>query len=91
MILHPPTVTGTGNIIPKTIVKLYATSVAALKTGDPKLMQEALKLQDIVSAADWCIIKVSPFLSSPCAVLIRQSGKWEWTRRALSGFQVLTS
>ena len=76
MILHPPTVTGTGNIIPKTIVKLYATSVAALKTGDPKLMQEALKLQDIVSAADWCIIKVSPLsgrLSSPPAIKL---GAW---------------
>ncbi|KAL8277828.1 hypothetical protein RQP46_009811 [Phenoliferia psychrophenolica] len=50
-------ITGTGNVIPKTIVKLYATATAALKTGDPKLMQEALKLQDIVSTADWCIIK----------------------------------
>lgn len=34
-------------MIPKTIVKLYNTSVEALKTGDSKTLQEALKLQDI--------------------------------------------
>ena len=44
-------------MIPKTIVKLYATATAALKSGNPKDLQEALKIQDIVSTADWCIIK----------------------------------
>jgi len=50
-------ITGTGNVIPKTIVKLYKTATAALETGDKKLMAEALKIQDIVSDADWCIVK----------------------------------
>lgn len=50
-------ITGTGNVIPKTIVKLYKTAVAALASGNPQDLQEALKIQDIVSNADWCIVK----------------------------------
>ena len=36
-----------GNIIPKTIVKLYDTAEAAIASGDQKQMAEALKLQDL--------------------------------------------
>ncbi|KAM0756083.1 dihydrodipicolinate synthase [Meredithblackwellia eburnea MCA 4105] len=50
-------ITGTGNIIPKTIVKLYNTSVKAIASGDAKDWAEALKLQDIVSSADWTVVK----------------------------------
>merc|ERR1711939_687329 len=50
-------ITGTGNVFPKLIVKLYNTSVQAIKTGDPKLWQEANYLQGVVSRADWCIVK----------------------------------
>lgn len=39
-------ITGTGNVFPKLIVKLYKTAVEAIKTGDAGKMQEALKLQD---------------------------------------------
>ncbi|KAL8279754.1 hypothetical protein RQP46_007849 [Phenoliferia psychrophenolica] len=50
-------ITGTGNVIPKTIVKLYKSATAALRSGNPADLQEALKIQDIVSTADWCIVK----------------------------------
>jgi len=50
-------ITGTGNVIPKTIVKLYKTSIAAIESGDAKLFAEAQKIQDIVSDADWAIVK----------------------------------
>lgn len=54
---HTGCITGTGNIIPKTIVKLYDTAIEALKTGDPKTMAQAQELQVLVAEADWCIIK----------------------------------
>jgi len=54
---HTGCITGTGNVIPKSIVKLYNLSTKAIETGDPKLFKEALELQQIVSRADWCIIK----------------------------------
>ncbi|KAF8877404.1 dihydrodipicolinate synthase [Mucidula mucida] len=50
-------ITGTGNVIPKTIVALYKASVHALKTGGVAEMNKALELQDIVSEADWAIVK----------------------------------
>lgn len=50
-------ITGTGNVFPKLIVKLYNTSVKAIETCDSTLWQEARRLQLIVSNADWCIIK----------------------------------
>lgn len=50
-------ITGTGNLIPKTIVKLYKTAVEAIETGDKGKMDEAQRLQDLVSQADWVIIK----------------------------------
>ncbi|KAK4699291.1 4-hydroxy-2-oxoglutarate aldolase, partial [Phenoliferia sp. Uapishka_3] len=67
-------ITGTGNCIPKTIVKLYKTATAALASGDPKLMQEALKLQDIVSTADWCIVKAGIGGTKYCLDLYVQKG-----------------
>ena len=50
-------ITGTGNLIPKTIVKLYDTAVEALKTGDAQQMATALDLHRRVAAADWLIVK----------------------------------
>ena len=50
-------ITGTGNVIPKTIVKLYNTAVEAIKTCDPKLFAQAQELQVLVAEADWCIVK----------------------------------
>ncbi|KIY65726.1 putative dihydrodipicolinate synthase [Cylindrobasidium torrendii FP15055 ss-10] len=50
-------ITGTGNIIPKTIVKLYEASVKAVSSGSKEDLDKALELQDIVSDADWVIIK----------------------------------
>lgn len=46
-----------GNVIPKTIVKLYSLSRKALTSGSTADMKEALELQDIVSQADWIIVK----------------------------------
>jgi dihydrodipicolinate synthase/N-acetylneuraminate lyase len=43
---HTGCITGTGNVFPKLIVKLYDTSVKALATGDAETMKEALALQD---------------------------------------------
>ncbi|KAG8938137.1 hypothetical protein FRC03_007624 [Tulasnella sp. 419] len=50
-------ITGTANIVPKTIVKLYDTCMEYLQTNDPAKLQEALALQDMVAEADWTIIK----------------------------------
>ncbi|KAJ7772738.1 dihydrodipicolinate synthase [Mycena maculata] len=50
-------ITGTGNIIPKTIVKLYDTAVSALATGNAEQLQAARELQDLVAEADWAIVK----------------------------------
>jgi hypothetical protein len=44
---HTGCITGTGNVIPKSIVKLYNLSTKAIETGDPKLFKEALELQQI--------------------------------------------
>ena len=40
-------ITGTGNIYPKTIVKLYNVALKAIQTGDQKMWQEANRLQGI--------------------------------------------
>ncbi|KAJ7824670.1 dihydrodipicolinate synthase [Mycena olivaceomarginata] len=50
-------ITGTGNIIPKTIVKLYDTAVSALATGDAAQLAAARALQDLVAEADWVVVK----------------------------------
>ncbi|KAF7321887.1 Dihydrodipicolinate synthase [Mycena kentingensis (nom. inval.)] len=50
-------ITGTGNVIPKTIVKLYDTAALALATNDGALLEEARILQDLVTEADWAIVK----------------------------------
>ncbi|KAK4058406.1 hypothetical protein OIO90_000564 [Microbotryomycetes sp. JL221] len=52
-------ITGTGNIIPKTIVKLWKISNEALETGDVEKLREAQALQDLCSDADWVTIKTS--------------------------------
>ncbi|KAF8199775.1 putative dihydrodipicolinate synthase [Mycena galopus ATCC 62051] len=50
-------ITGTGNIIPKTIVKLYDTATLALTTGNMEKLEEARELQDLVAEADWAVVK----------------------------------
>ncbi|KAJ7693330.1 dihydrodipicolinate synthetase family protein [Mycena rosella] len=50
-------ITGTGNIIPKTIVKLYDTAVSALTTGNAEQLEAARELQDLVADADWAVVK----------------------------------
>ncbi|KAJ7072013.1 dihydrodipicolinate synthase [Mycena amicta] len=50
-------ITGTGNVIPKTIVKLYEAATLALASNDPALLEEARALQDLVTEADWAIVK----------------------------------
>ncbi|CAD6575459.1 MAG: hypothetical protein CYPHOPRED_005713 [Cyphobasidiales sp. Tagirdzhanova-0007] len=50
-------ITGTGNVFPKLIVKLYEQCVKAIETGDSKDWMEATRLQAIVAKADWCIVK----------------------------------
>ncbi|KAF7315773.1 Dihydrodipicolinate synthase [Mycena indigotica] len=50
-------ITGTGNVIPKTIVKLYDTAILALASNDMALLEEARALQDLVAEADWAIVK----------------------------------
>ncbi|KAJ7130827.1 putative dihydrodipicolinate synthase [Mycena crocata] len=50
-------ITGTGNIIPKTIVKLYDTTMSALATGSAEQMEAARALQDLVAEADWAVVK----------------------------------
>ncbi|KAF7305980.1 Dihydrodipicolinate synthase [Mycena chlorophos] len=50
-------ITGTGNVIPKTIVKLYDTAVLGLEKNDATLLEEARVLQDLVCEADWVIVK----------------------------------
>jgi hypothetical protein len=53
----PSPLSGTGNVIPKTMVLLYNLAVKAIASGNPQDFDEALKVQDIVSDADWCIVK----------------------------------
>ncbi|KAJ7723533.1 dihydrodipicolinate synthase [Mycena metata] len=50
-------ITGTGNIIPKTIVKLYDTAIAALATGGVEQLEAARELQDLIAEADWAVVK----------------------------------
>ncbi|KAJ9110193.1 hypothetical protein QFC20_003045 [Naganishia adeliensis] len=50
-------ITGTGNIIPKTIVKLYNVAKKAIDTGDREAQAEALDLHRRVAAADWIVVK----------------------------------
>lgn len=50
-------ITGTGNLIPKTIVQLYATAVEALEGGDRGSWERARGMQDRVAGVDWVLIK----------------------------------
>jgi dihydrodipicolinate synthase/N-acetylneuraminate lyase len=49
-------ITGTGNIFPKTIARLYTLAVKGLK-GDAAALTEALALQDRVARSDFIIVK----------------------------------
>lgn len=42
---HTGVITGTGNVMPKLMVKLYETSVEAVKTGNLEKWKEAQRLQ----------------------------------------------
>ncbi|KAJ9109751.1 hypothetical protein QFC19_001981 [Naganishia cerealis] len=46
-----------GNIIPKTMVKLYNVGKRAIDTGDREAKDEALDLHRRVAAADWIVVK----------------------------------
>jgi dihydrodipicolinate synthase/N-acetylneuraminate lyase len=46
-----------GNVIPKTMVKLYELTKKAIESGTPADWDAALEVQDIVSEADWVIVK----------------------------------
>ncbi|KAJ7187890.1 putative dihydrodipicolinate synthase [Mycena filopes] len=51
-------ITGTGNIIPKTIVALYDAALLALSpTAPPSALDRARTLQDLVAEADWAVVK----------------------------------
>ena len=50
-------ITGTGNLFPKTMHKLYETSLAAIKGEDPTAWGKALELQDRVAQSDYIIVK----------------------------------
>jgi hypothetical protein len=47
--VHPERQNCIGNLIPKTIVKLYTTAVSALQTGDIAELEAARNLQDLGS------------------------------------------
>ncbi|KAL7419169.1 hypothetical protein Q5752_006005 [Cryptotrichosporon argae] len=53
---HTGCITGTGNVFPKTMRRLYEQSVAGLK-GDSVALAEALELQDRVARSDFIIVK----------------------------------
>ena len=71
-------ITGTGNIIPKLIVKLYNTAVKAIETNDPKLMQEAQRLQ---------IVGQSFFVDSFCQYLLAYN--WQQSRKQIGALSRL--
>lgn len=53
---HQGCITGTGNVFPKTIRRLYDQSIAGLK-GDSKALAEAMTLQDRIARSDFIIVK----------------------------------
>lgn len=53
---HHGCITGTGNVFPKTISRLYTQALKGLK-GDAKALEEAVKLQDRVARSDFIIVK----------------------------------
>jgi len=53
---HTGCITGTGNIFPKTIRKLYDQAVKGLK-GDAAALTEAMSLQDRIARSDFIIVK----------------------------------
>ncbi|GFZ48816.1 hypothetical protein JCM24511_06565 [Saitozyma sp. JCM 24511] len=53
---HTGCITGTGNIFPKTIARLYTLAVKGLK-GDAAALSEALVLQDRIARSDFIIVK----------------------------------
>lgn len=53
---HTGCITGTGNVFPKTIARLYEQAVKGLQ-GNAEAMAEALKLQDRVARSDFIIVK----------------------------------
>lgn len=50
-------IAGSGNIIPRTLVKLYELTSEAVKEKDWGKLEEAKKLQEVVSRADWVLFK----------------------------------
>lgn len=50
-------ITGLGNLTPLLVAKLYDTTVSALANKDWAQLEEARKLGDVVSRADWACTK----------------------------------
>ena len=50
-------IAGSGNIIPRTLVHLYNLTTQAVQSKDWDKLQQAQKLQEIVSRADWVLFK----------------------------------
>lgn len=53
---HHGCITGTGNVFPKTIGRLYTQATKGLK-GDANALEEAVRLQDRVARSDFIIVK----------------------------------
>lgn len=53
---HTGCITGTGNVFPKTMARLYSQSVKGL-AGDAAALKEAMALQDRVARSDYIIVK----------------------------------
>lgn len=53
---HTGCITGTGNVFPKTMQKLYTTALKGL-AGDQTALAEAMILQDRVARSDYIIVK----------------------------------
>lgn len=53
---HTGCITGTGNVFPKTIARLYTQAVKGL-AGDAAALKEAQALQDRVARSDFIIVK----------------------------------
>ncbi|EST08897.1 DapA-like protein [Kalmanozyma brasiliensis GHG001] len=50
-------IAGSGNIIPRTLVKLHQLTTKAVETKDWEKLEEAKRLQEVVSVADWALFK----------------------------------
>jgi len=50
-------ITGTANVYPKSLARLWELCLAASTSGSTQAMAEAQSLQDIITEADWVLVK----------------------------------